>query len=60
VKIFRPDLIILDLRMPEMNGPQFLDCLENESGEILEQVPIVFSSTDESPGDARVGGSSIK
>jgi CheY-like chemotaxis protein len=45
-----PDLIILDLRMPEMNGPAFLTVLQGSP--VLQQIPVLIVSgflEDESP-----------
>jgi CheY-like chemotaxis protein len=38
-----PDLIFLDLNMPEMNGQQFL--MEIKNDEVLSYIPIVILST---------------
>jgi CheY-like chemotaxis protein len=45
-----PDLIILDLRMPEMNGPEFVTAFE--SAPVLDRIPVLIVSgflEDESP-----------
>jgi CheY-like chemotaxis protein len=45
-----PDLIVLDLRMPEMSGPAFLKVLEGSP--VLQQIPVLIVSgylEDESP-----------
>jgi CheY-like chemotaxis protein len=45
-----PDLLILDLRMPEMNGDEVLDALGKSP--ILERIPVLIVSgvlEDESP-----------
>jgi len=39
VKQFRPDLIILDLMMPDMSGIEFMECLKNED---LLDIPILL------------------
>jgi CheY-like chemotaxis protein len=53
---FFPDLIVLDVQMPVMSGPEFLDRLEKENGKILREVPVVFSSAGQPPKDRRVQG----
>lgn len=35
-------LILLDMRMDDMSGPEFLDLVEREKPEILDSVPVVF------------------
>lgn len=46
----RPDLILLDVKMQEMSGPEFLAALECTSPKTLAQVPIIFfSSVDDIP-----------
>jgi two-component system, cell cycle response regulator DivK len=45
-----PDLILLDLRMPEMDGPGFLKVLEGAP--VLQRIPVLIVSSfleDESP-----------
>ena len=37
-----PDLIILDVQMEDMSGPDFLNLLEKEMPKIINDVPIVF------------------
>jgi CheY-like chemotaxis protein len=37
-----PDLILLDLRMPEMSGPAFLKALEGSA--VLPQIPVLIIS----------------
>lgn len=54
---FLPDLILLDVRMPVMDGSKFLDELERTKPEILRTVPILFSSAGNPPLDPRVRGS---
>ena len=40
-----PDLILLDIKMPEMDGYQVCACLKNSS--ITQQIPIIFISAIE-------------
>lgn len=55
-KVVRPDLILLDMRMEDMSGPEFLKVLEEERPEILETVPVVFlTALDEVPVSQAVG-----
>src|SRR5665213_1695803 len=44
VEINKPDLILLDMRMEDMSGPDFLLALEEKRPEIFECVPVVFLS----------------
>ncbi|WP_182443984.1 response regulator [Streptacidiphilus sp. PB12-B1b] len=44
-----PDLIVLDLNMPRMNGHEFLDVLKNDDA--LRTIPVVVLSTSSTPGD---------
>ncbi len=37
-----PNLILLDMKMEEMSGMEFLDLLEKSRPEIMESVPVVF------------------
>lgn len=53
---FKPDLIILDVQMPGMDGPKFLDQLQAEFPKILEHAPVLFSSAGTPPLDSRVKG----
>ncbi len=41
-KIDRPDLILLDMQMADISGPEFLLMLEKRQPQIVENVPIVF------------------
>ena len=41
----RPDLIILDLNMPRMNGQQFLEWLRQEADFRLRCIPVVVMTT---------------
>ena len=51
-----PDLILLDMRMEDMSGPEFLLELEEKHPEIFENVPIVFlTGVDKVPISKAVG-----
>ena len=55
-EITQPDLILLDMRMQDMSGPEFLAVLEERQPEILEKVPVVFlSAMNEVPVSKAVG-----
>ena len=43
----RPDLILLDLRMPQMDGFQVLEQLKAEEG--YQAIPVVFLTGEEDP-----------
>lgn len=47
----RPDLIILDIRMPEMNGDEFLGFLKKNG--LYKDIPVVILSGEES-SDVRI------
>jgi len=44
---FQPDLIVLDYKMPEMNGGEVLACLEADPD--LQAVPVIMVSASLSP-----------
>ncbi len=55
-EIARPDLILLDMRMEDMSGPEFLLALEEKRPEIIENVPVVFlTALDQVPISKAVG-----
>lgn len=55
-KIGQPDLILLDMRMEDMSGPDFLAVLEKNRPEIIENVPVVFlTAMDKVPPSKAVG-----
>ena len=55
-KIAQPDLILLDMRMEDMSGPEFLLVLEEKRPEIFENVPVVFlTAMDKVPASKAVG-----
>lgn len=41
-RIKKPNLILLDMIMPDMTGSEFMSLLENKRPDIIENVPIVF------------------
>ncbi|MEU0132938.1 response regulator [Streptomyces sp. NPDC006296] len=45
----RPDLIVLDLNMPRMNGRELLNVLKNDAS--LSSIPIVVLTTSAAPDD---------
>jgi CheY-like chemotaxis protein len=45
----RPDLIVLDLNMPRMNGRELLAILKDD--EKLKVIPVVVMSTSDAPDD---------
>ncbi|MCD0481014.1 response regulator [Streptacidiphilus sp. ASG 303] len=45
----RPDLIVLDLNMPRMNGREFLSVLKDDDG--LRAIPVVVLTTSAAPDD---------
>ncbi|WP_055589632.1 response regulator [Peterkaempfera griseoplana] len=45
----RPDLIVLDLNMPRMNGREFLSVLKHD--ESLRAIPVVVLTTSAAPDD---------
>lgn len=50
------DLILLDMQMGEMSGPQFLEVFEKEQPEVFKNVPVVFlSAMNEIPASKAVG-----
>ncbi|MFC0531857.1 response regulator [Phytohabitans kaempferiae] len=45
----RPDLVLLDLNMPRMNGRQVLDAVKSDHA--LATIPVVMLTTSEQPAD---------
>jgi CheY-like chemotaxis protein len=55
-QIDQPDLILLDVQMEDMSGPEFLDLLEKKMPEIMKAVPVVFlTGMDNVPKEKVVG-----
>ena len=50
------DLILLDMQMGEMSGPEFLELFEKKQPEIFKNVPVVFiSAMNDIPASKAVG-----
>ncbi|MBC3841520.1 response regulator [Streptacidiphilus sp. 4-A2] len=47
----RPDLIVVDLNMPRMNGCELLDVLKADQQ--LKTIPVVVLTTSDAPDDVR-------
>ena len=41
-KVDPPDLILLEMRMEDISGPEFLKVLEDVNPEVIKNVPIIF------------------
>ena len=55
-QIGMPDLILLDMLMEDMSGPEFLLKLEEKRPEIIENVPVVFlTAMDKVPASKATG-----
>jgi len=55
-EINQPDLILLDMQMPDMSGPEFLVILEEKQSDVLKNVPVVFlTAMDRVPVSKAVG-----
>lgn len=55
-KIAPPDLILLDMRMEDMSGPDLLLVLEEKFPELIEKVPVVFlTGLDSVPKSKAIG-----
>lgn len=51
-----PDLILLDMQMYDMSGLEFLEILEKQKPEILENVPVVFFTNMDQVPESRASG----
>lgn len=55
-KVENPDLILLDIQMQDMTGPEFLIQLEQRNPKLVAHVPIVFlTAMEEAPASKAVG-----
>ena len=55
------DLILLDVTMDGLSGPEFLDRFEKELPEIFEKVPVVYvSNVSEPPANSKAKGFMLK
>lgn len=53
----RPSLILLDMRLGDMLGTDFLLALENKQPEVLKSIPVVFfTGVNKAPAEVRVTG----
>ncbi len=48
-KKVRPDLILLDLKLPKMNGFEFLERIKNDDD--LKRIPVIVLSSSKAEGD---------
>jgi len=56
LKIEAPDLILLDFRLEDMSGAEFLRVLEEKRPDLIQMVPVVFvTGMDEVPPSKAVG-----
>ena len=51
-----PDLVLLDMRMYDMSGLEFLETLEKQMPDILENVPIVFFTNMDRVPESKASG----
>ena len=52
----KPDLILLDVNLLEMTGPEFLLILEEKKPHVLETTPVVFVTAGECPRGTKARG----
>jgi len=52
----QPDLILLDMQMSDMSGPEFLLELENVRPDIFNDVPVVFLSAMDRAPESKAAG----
>lgn len=51
-----PNLVLLDVQLPDMTGPELLDQIEADRPEIFEKCQILYYSAGQAPADNRVAG----
>jgi CheY-like chemotaxis protein len=56
IESFEPDLILLDVQMPGMTGPELLDMLQAEKPRLLSRSCVVYTSAGDPPDDPRANG----
>ena len=52
----KPDLILLDVNMVGMNGPEFLIALGQKYPQLSKEVPVVFLTATDNPPPCDVAG----
>ncbi len=55
-EVDKPALILLDVRMEDMSGPDFLSLLEKKQPEITDAVPVVFLTAMDQIPKGKVAG----
>jgi len=48
-EVEKPGIILLDLKMPQMDGIEFLQVLKHD--EALKKIPVIVLTTSQNPGD---------
>jgi two-component system OmpR family response regulator len=49
VEVFKPQIIVLDVMMPEMDGPATLKCLQADP--LTAAIPVIFMTAKVQPGE---------
>lgn len=57
---FSPDLVLLDVQMPDMSGLEFLDKMFEQGADRVAKSSVIFCSAGDPPADTRVVGSISK
>ncbi len=55
-EVKRPDLILLDVNMEDMSGPEFLNLLEEKRPDIIDNTPVVFLTAYHEVPKSRAAG----